>query len=377
MNDDPRLVRQWMLLRMLAARRNGVSIADMVRETGRGKKTIRRDLEFFQLQGVRLIEEAADGNLKLWKLAKLPDEADHSLDYLEAYALLVSRQFLEPLAGTFLWDSAQSAVRKIRSSLNETAISYLDQFGGMIHRTAAACDYSRKAELIDALVVSIEESSVASVAYHSLNATEPSTRDLHPYGFMFNFRALYLVAYAPERCKVQTYKVNRIEDVERTKKTFERPADFDMQKYLAGSFGVHSGYGEWIDVRVRFDAVVARYVSETCWHPTQRLVPQGDGGLIAEFRLNTTEELRSWVLGFGSHATVLEPDALRASVREELVRALESYPDCPRTDQYDAPREDSKPLPVRDDQDIAEVKSKVKRSRQRARPKIVAEPRRE
>jgi WYL domain len=53
---------------------------------------------------------------------------------------------------------------------------------------------------------------------------------------------------------------------------------------------------------------------KTCWHASQRLVPQRDGGLIAEFRLNNTEELRSWVLGFGSHATVLEPDGLRAPV---------------------------------------------------------------
>ena len=128
-----------------------------------------------------------------------------------------------------------------------------------------------------------------------------------------------------------------------TKKTFDRLANFDIRKYLEGSFGVHSGSGEWFDVRVRFDAVVARYVSETCWHPTQRLVPQRDGWLIAEFRLNNAEELRSWALGFGSHATVLEPLGLRNAMREELRRALESYPDGPPADQRDSTRDESSP----------------------------------
>ncbi len=325
MNDDPQLVRQWTLLRMLSSRRNGVTISEMAQETGRDKKTIRRDLKFFQLQGVRLIKEDADHGRTVWKLAKLPPEADHSLDFLEAYAIYVSRQFLEPLAGTFLWESAQSALTKIRCSLNETAIAYLDQFGGMIHRTVTANDYSKKADLIDALMIAIEESRVSSVSYQSLNATEPSTRDLHPYGFMYNFRSLYLVAYAPVRCAIRTYKVNRIEDVQPSKKTFDRLPNFDMSKYLEGSFGVRAGSGEWSDVRVRFDAAVARSVSETCWHPSQRLIPQRDGTLIAEFRLNSTEELRSWVLGYGSHATVLEPESLTSSMREELVRALEPY----------------------------------------------------
>jgi proteasome accessory factor B len=377
MNDDPRLVRQLMLLRMLSSRRNGCSIADMVRETGRAKKTIRRDIGFLQLQGCRLIEEVTDRGRKLWKLATLPAEADLSLNFLEAYALLVGRQFLEPLAGTDLWESAQCAFRKIKCSLNDRAISYLDQFGDMIHRTVATSDYSKKAELIDALMIAIEDSRVASVAYQSLNATEPSTRDLHPYGFMYNFRALYLVAYAPEHRAIRTYKVNRIEDVLLTERTFKRPADFDMRKYLVGSFGVHSGSGEWLDVRVRFDAVVARYVSETRWHPSERLVPQSDGGLIAEFRLNSTEELRSWVLGFGSHATVLEPAGLRTSMRDELTRALESYRVGPRASECDGTCQDSEPLPLRDDRYVAERKMKVRRNRQRERPKIASESRRE
>src|SRR5512142_2804253 len=37
------------------------------------------------------------------------------------------------------------------------------------------------------------------------------------------------------------------------------------------------------------------------------LVKESDGSVLAEFRLSCTEEIKSWLLGFGAKALVLEP----------------------------------------------------------------------
>ena len=60
------------------------------------------------------------------------------------------------------------------------------------------------------------------------------------------------------------------------------------------------------------------------WHASQRLheVP---GGLELSMEVRGTTELVSWVLGFGRHATVLEPPELRDAVRAELADALSGY----------------------------------------------------
>jgi predicted DNA-binding transcriptional regulator YafY len=54
------------------------------------------------------------------------------------------------------------------------------------------------------------------------------------------------------------------------------------------------------------------------WHKTQKLARQNDGSLIAEFRLSDTEEIKRWILSFGRHAEVLQPEELRADIAEEI-----------------------------------------------------------
>ena len=55
-------------------------------------------------------------------------------------------------------------------------------------------------------------------------------------------------------------------------------------------------------MKVRFSPTVARYVTESNWHSSQKLTPQKDGSLIAEFDLDHTEEIKRWIQSFGRHA---------------------------------------------------------------------------
>lgn len=90
------------------------------------------------------------------------------------------------------------------------------------------------------------------------------------------------------------------------------------------SFGVFQGEGEAEHtVRVRFSATVARYVAEGQWHASQQLTRQPDGSLLAEFHLSTTEEIKRWILSFGRHAEVLEPEELRQEIRDECAHVIQ------------------------------------------------------
>ena len=115
-----------------------------------------------------------------------------------------------------------------------------------------------------------------------------------------------------------------MEDAEVTPVHFQRPEVFDLCKHLAKSFGVFHGDGE-VHVKVRFSAAVARYVTESTWHSSQKLTPQKDGSLIAEFDLGHTEEIKRWVQSFGQHAVVLEPEQLRSDILEELCALRLTY----------------------------------------------------
>jgi proteasome accessory factor B len=310
---------------MLSARRLGVTVRDMAVETGVGEKTIRRDLVLFQNLGFPLEEEVGEFGRKTWKMdgsRQLP----LGCTFDEAVALHMSRQFLEPLAGTYFWEAAQEVFGRIRASFNERALEYLARFHELFHHVAAgAGDYSKKACLIDDLSNAIKSRMAVHITYQSQQATEPATRDVHPYAFVYYRYSLYLVAFAPIHGAIRHYKVDRIEAVDmRSQFPFQRPADFNIADHLAGSFGIYHGDDD-IAVAVRFLPGVARYVQEKRWHGTATYAKQRDGSLIARFRLSTVEEFKAWVLSFGANAIVLEPASLRDRIARELEATLNHY----------------------------------------------------
>jgi predicted DNA-binding transcriptional regulator YafY len=307
------------MLKALSSRRLGLTIRELSDELRVGAKTIRRDLELFRDLGYPLVEETGEFGRKTYRMASPAGQPPTPFRVDEALALYLSRRLLEPLAGTLFWESAQSAFRKISASLGEKAIAYAEQMSCFFHPTTfGAGDYSKKAKVLDALTLAGEESKVAHVVYQSARATEPACRDLHPYKLVFHRGSIYLVAYDPDEQRIKHYKVDRIEDVEVSPFPFRRPADFDIDAHLRPTFGVYLTDGDVRPIKVRFAPAAARYVEESGWHPTAVLTRQRDGGLLAEFELASTEEFRSWILSFGSKATVLEPEKLRRSVAAEL-----------------------------------------------------------
>jgi predicted DNA-binding transcriptional regulator YafY len=78
-------------------------------------------------------------------------------------------------------------------------------------------------------------------------------------------------------------------------------------------------------IRVHFNRDVARYVQESRWHGSQKLIPHKDGSLIAEFELPDTQEIKRWIISFGPAATVLAPDELAEEIRDDLTQMLEAY----------------------------------------------------
>ena len=321
MRGDSPLVRQWTLLRLLCSRPSGVTVRELMAELGVSEKTVRRDLEMFRKLGFPCQEQVGDYGRKAWRVQPAAETPGLSFTFDEAIALYLGRRLMEPLAGTVFWDAAQRAFRKVRAVLSAQALKYLDKFAGVFHQSlVGASDYSRKGELVDQLVMAMEDRRITHITYQSLQATEPVTYDVYPYGLVHHRGSLYLVGWAPRRGRIQHWKIDRIEDVEVTSLQFQRPEGFELRKHLAKSFGVFQGEGE-VHVKVRFSATVARYVQEGRWHSSQKLTRQKDGSLLAEFDLSTTEEIKHWLLSFGQHAEVLAPPELRQEITDE-VRAL-------------------------------------------------------
>jgi proteasome accessory factor B len=113
----------------------------------------------------------------------------------------------------------------------------------------------------------------------------------------------------------------RVQSVKPTGKTFERPRKFSLEQRLRGSFGVHSGEGQY-DIVLRFNARVADYVREKKWHESQQLRELKGGGLELRLRLSGLAEIERWVLSWGGDAVVVRPKELAEAVRRAAEKIL-------------------------------------------------------
>lgn len=327
MKRDGKLVRQWLLLRTLSQRRDGVAVWDLAQELHVSEKTARRDLDTLRAAGFPLVETAEAFGRKKWRIDPAKAEPGLGFTFDEAIALYLGRRLLDPLAGTDFWDAAQRAFSKIRTMLSPGALKYLDRFAALFHQTqVGASDYSKKGDLIDRLILAMEDRRITNITYQSLQATEPVSYSVYPLGMIHHHGSLYLAGWAPDREELRHWKVDRIESesLEVTGLQFQQPEGFDIKEHLAKSFGIFHGDGD-VHVKVRFSPAVARYVQEGRWHQSQRLTRQPDGSLLAEFDLSASEEIKHWILGFGKEAEVLEPEELRRRIMDELGGLLRQY----------------------------------------------------
>ncbi len=287
---------------------------------------IRRDLAVFRAVGFPIAETVGPRGCKTWRIAASAAGVQLHFTFDEAVALYLGRRFLEPLAGTLFWDAASRAYKKIDAWLTPGASRSIEKLlPSFLKTTVGASDYSQKWALLDDLTRAIEDRRITHVVYQSAQATEPVSYDIYPLGLVYHRGSLYLVGVAPRHeGRIRHWKVNRIEAVNVENLQFQRPEGFDLREHLGISFGIFDGHGN-VTVKVRFAPAVARYVTEGRWHAGQKLTRQRNGGLLAEFRLSGTEEIKSWLLGFGRHAVVLEPDELKKEILAELDAIRSAY----------------------------------------------------
>jgi len=317
------LARQWQLIQRLASSRSGVGLDDLARDLECVRRTIYRDLDALMYAGFPVVSERRDGRvyyrfLESFKLDHVPFTPD------EILALAFSEDLLQTLEGTVFHDSIHSALAKIRAGLGPELSSYLTRLTESIRVMPGPHKrYARASDTIRLLNNAVLSQRTITIGYRTGRSGEERRRDLDPYKVWYRSGGLYVIGYDHRSSEIRTFSINRILTIDETNEPFEIREDFDFDSYTASAFGVIAQPAT--TVRIRFVTAWRAHVLEHIWHPSQELSELPDGGVELSMEVGASDELRNWVLSFGSGAEVLEPENLRDDVRRELVAATEIY----------------------------------------------------
>jgi proteasome accessory factor B len=231
----------------------------------------------------------------------------------EVVALFVAQKALEQYRGTSFEKPLRTAFGKITDGLKDRIGFQCGDIDSAISFRGIGTSIA-DLELFETVSGTVLESHELAFEYKKLGSTKYEVRRVQPYHLGCIENQWYVFAYDLARQQIRTFALPRMRKVRDTRSGFRRPADFSISKHLGDSFGVFKGESHH-RVRIHFDAFAARLISERQWHPSQKVRRLADGQIELSMTLGGLEEVERWILSWGEHAQVLEPEGLKRRIR--------------------------------------------------------------
>lgn len=143
-----------------------------------------------------------------------------------------------------------------------------------------------------------------------------SSREADPYGLVHMAGSWYMVAYCHMRQGVRSFRIERMENLRLLDRHFTRPPGFTLNRA--------QGEPRNIVVRALFDDEVAAWVKES---PSFFAVALEDvpEGLLVTLNVREERDVLQWLLSWGRHVRVLEPQSLAQMMADEAESILQNH----------------------------------------------------
>ena len=239
----------------------------------------------------------------------------------ELFGLCVVHKAIEQYQGTPLQQPLELAFQKLAGQLDDRERFTLQNLDEVLSfRPLAPNDADLR--LFERVSRAVAERQALGFQYRKPGEKTAAARRVHPYHLMEYGGRWYLLAYDLERHDIRTFVLGRMWEPALLNQRFVRPKDFDPKKHLGQSFGVMAGTGDY-EVVIEMDEWLTDILRGRRWHPRQVWTELPGGGSQLRLRLSCLEEIEQYVLSWGTHANVVEPQALRERVAA-TARALEA-----------------------------------------------------
>jgi proteasome accessory factor B len=316
-----RLARFYRVLRYLAAHPEGATVDAVAGFVAMSRRTVYRDLRALEGEiGIPLWSE--DGKWGIVEGAFLPP-LRLTLD--EAVAFFLAARLMAQFADRYDPDTG-AAFQKLAEILPPAVARHLERTVDVLSSRLLDEGLTRHLRLLSRAWA---DRRVVELTYDAAtyNPGRPPRRSrVHPYLLEASAttRALYLIGFDESRGAVRTFKLQRILELSLAPETFDAADSTVVQDDLGRAWGVITDQEE-VEVELRFAPSVASLVTETTWHPTERVTRDADGSVIWRARVPGTIEIKRWILGWGADVEVLGPVELRDEVAATYRKAAARY----------------------------------------------------
>ena len=189
----------------------------------------------------------------------------------------------------------------------------------------AAKDHRASEETLDVVIRALIRRHPMNLRYRNA-AGKASSTTIMPWSLVMYRDGFYVLARIDGSETLRLYAVERMAEATLDKSTtFGVPADFDPAEAFGRNLGLWRTDAQTERVTIAFDADAESAVRARLWPGFQSLGHAPDGRVHLVLEVPITPEIKTWVLGWGAVAEVIEPTSLRDQVAAEIAVCAKRY----------------------------------------------------
>lgn len=242
------------------------------------------------------------------------------LNFQELQSLIAAEQVLEESKFPLKKD-LRNSVSKIKSICFNDNNELEKKLEGAKFNPYDFIDSLKLDKKIDKLNKSMERGRTLLIEY--FNSNNLYEENIDPYNLVFKDGDWFIIAYSHNEDKVKAYRVSRIGKMDITNDIYIKPVTFSLDEFLNNSWGEFNGEKEL--VKIKFSRKIAESIRKIKWSNIQEVESLEDRSIILKFYADDLEDIKTWILGFGAEAEIIEPISLRLDINGEIKKLLNMY----------------------------------------------------
>ena len=162
--------------------------------------------------------------------------------------------------------------------------------------------------------------------YQKYWGDELPQRVAEPYALKEFKNRWYILANDLKDNQVKSFALDRLSDLEITKKRFQFPKNFNVNEHYKYCFGIISPNGLQPDeIILSFNSFQGKYIKSLPLHESQETLKDNEDELLIRLTLFLTYDFIMELLSFGENMKVLQPKSLADEIETAHYNAFKRY----------------------------------------------------
>lgn len=319
-------------LAMMATRRSGVTLDEIVEEFGCVHRSAQRMTFALEAAFPQTQSDTGEDRRRRWRIPARAIAPLLTPSAEELAALSTAASELEVAGLVTEAATVRQLKQKVRALIppeagTRLAVDEEALLEAMGHAARPGPRPAINSEVDAAIYEALKGPSLLRFPYRTRGRPKPTPRTVAPHGLLLGVRR-YLVARdtaKPASAPLQHYRVEEITSAEVLPESFELDAGFDINAHAEKGFGSFENSAEHGDVVWRFAPRAAPHARRFVFHPSQQVEEEPDGSLLIRFRASGHLEMCWHLYAWGDAVEVLQPAPLREMVKGHQ-RPFEALP---------------------------------------------------